>query len=339
MTGTRSIQQTSRSARAEPTAGSSFTHLQYQGDKARFWSENHASYLLYGELFGRWVVLGDPIGPLPETRSLLREFFASAERQGKTVIFYQSSKPYADLYEQRGYRIVKTGEEAVVDLPAFHTNGKDWLKVRNRKNKLEREGFRTEVRFPPHSESMLLDIKRVSDAWLGKRDELSFSVGSHSDTFLAAHPIVTLHHPDGSLMAFLTLAEYALPSGERNVCIDLMRYRGEAPPGAMEVLFVCALSWAKENGYGACSLGVSPLAGACGRRMMRVVRRLCTALYRFEGLRHFKAKFQPVWEDRYLAHTGRSDLWAMLLLTLLVRRKPANAIRKEAAQGAAAETI
>jgi phosphatidylglycerol lysyltransferase len=310
-----------RQVHTQALRGNSFSHLLYQEDKAQFWSADRTAYLMYASLAGNHIVLGDPVGYKADALSLLREFMENSKANGRGMLFYQASSANLSAYREAGFRVLKTGEEAVIQLSAFHTNGRDWLKIRNRKNKVDREGYRYEVSLPPHSSKLMQQVKRVSEAWLGSRKELSFSVGSLSEQYMNKHPIVTLMDADRQLVAFLSLSGYKAGDEEPHLCIDLMRYAEEAPQGAMEVLFVCALTWAKEQGYITCSLGVSPLANACDHRMLKLIRTCFHSKYNFDGLRHFKAKFLPQWEDRHLVYSGRFALWPMIIIALLIRRK------------------
>ena len=308
--------------RVGPTTGHALSHLLYQKDKRRFWSEDRSAYLLYAEIAGKRVALGDPVGSEAEGHAAIRQFLTAGGKTGRDCLFYQVGPRYAALLETHGFRAMKTGEEATVDLLRFHTNGKDWVKLRTKINKTERDGYRCEVALPPHAAATLAEVRAVSDAWLGEKREKSFSVGSYSEPYVASHPIATLRSPAGELLAFVTLAAYERPEGGRRLAVDLMRYREGAPSGGMEVLFVRLLQWGQAQGYEACSLGASPLANACeGRFWMKWVRRAARRHYNFEGLQHFKAKFRPQWEDRFLAYPGRSPLLAMLHVAALVHRR------------------
>ena len=94
--------------------------------------------------------------------------------------------------------------------------------------------------------------------------------------------------------------------------MDLMRYSSEAPDSVMDYLFVKLMLWGKEQGYHWFSLGVAPLSGLeshpeLGPLWSRVgafVYRHGEHFYNFQGLRHYKDKFDPEWEPRYLAIPG-----------------------------------
>ena len=64
-----------------------------------------------------------------------------------------------------------------------------------------------------------------------------------------------------------------------------------------------------EEGYRWFSLGLAPLAGVGDRpgaslqeRGVHQVYEHLTAVFSFKGLRSYKAKFEPVWEERFLVY-------------------------------------
>ena len=97
--------------------------------------------------------------------------------------------------------------------------------------------------------------------------------------------------------------------------VDLMRYLPEAPSGIMEYLFIKLMLWGKQEGYCWFNLGMAPLSGLENRALASTWNRLGALIYRFgehfynfQGLRHYKDKFLPVWEPKYLASPGGLSL-------------------------------
>jgi phosphatidylglycerol lysyltransferase len=93
--------------------------------------------------------------------------------------------------------------------------------------------------------------------------------------------------------------------------VDLMRHAPDAPHGVMEYLFAELMLWGKAQGYRAFSFGMAPLSGLEDRTLAPLWNRAGAFLFRhgehfynFRGLRQYKAKFDPVWEPRYLASPG-----------------------------------
>jgi phosphatidylglycerol lysyltransferase len=90
-----------------------------------------------------------------------------------------------------------------------------------------------------------------------------------------------------------------------------MRFGPDAPRGAMDYLFIELMLWAKAQGYRRFNLGMAPLAGLerhplapAWHRVGNFVFRHGEHFYNFEGLRRYKAKFDPEWEPRYLVAPG-----------------------------------
>jgi type IV secretory pathway VirJ component len=96
------------------------------------------------------------------------------------------------------------------------------------------------------------------------------------------------------------------------VTLGLMRLKpGPTSRFAMEYLFVRLIQHFREQGYRTFSLGTLPLSGFSAHRLApswhrlaRAIRSLGRRYYNFQGLRVFKAKFDPAWEPRYLAASG-----------------------------------
>ena len=97
---------------------------------------------------------------------------------------------------------------------------------------------------------------------------------------------------------------------------DLMRYHPEdAPSSAMEYLFTRLMMYGQEQGFRYFSLGMAPLSGLPEHRLAPLWNRMGSLLYRhgehfynFQGLRRYKAKFDPEWSPRYLASPGGLSL-------------------------------
>lgn len=71
----------------------------------------------------------------------------------------------------------------------------------------------------------------------------------------------------------------------------------------------------KAEGYAEFSLGMAPLAGLETRRGSRWTMKLGAFVYRhgghfynFDGLRHFKDKFDPDWQPRFLVTPARTNI-------------------------------
>ena len=117
-----------------------------------------------------------------------------------------------------------------------------------------------------------------------------------------------------------------------------MRYRGDAPAGVMDLLFIGLMQHAKEQGYRWFNLGMAPLAGLPQHRLASLWSRAgglffrhADRFYNFEGLRLFKSKFKPEWRSKYLAYPGGLSLAKVLIdVVALIGESPKRSIRRSA---------
>ncbi len=92
----------------------------------------------------------------------------------------------------------------------------------------------------------------------------------------------------------------------------------------MDFLFVELILWAQQAGVTWFSLGMAPLSGLERHALAPLWHKIGTAIYdlgeefyNFEGLHDYKAKFDPVWQPRYLA--APAGLSAPLILMTVAR--------------------
>jgi phosphatidylglycerol lysyltransferase len=163
---------------------------------------------------------------------------------------------------------------------------------------------------PPEGVARLLPaLQRISDAWLTAKStgEKRFSVGAFSAHYLRQFPLA-LVRADGVPAAFANLWTTATRA---ELSVDLMRFGPDAPRAAMDYLFLELMLWGRGEGYRWFNLGMAPLAGLethplapAWHRVGNFIFRHGEHFYNFDGLRRYKAKFDPTWEARYLAARG-----------------------------------
>lgn len=292
-------------------------------DKATFFSSTGNSFLAYVPKGRGAVVLGDPIGPREEAAELIRHFQEFCRLNDWTPGFYQTQPDLLDLYGKLGFRALKIGEEAVVDLTTFTTSGKSAQDLRSARNKLTKLGHQIAFHQPPLSQSLLEELRAVSDDWLDtmKGSEKRFSVGWFDEAYVLTTPVAVIRTPEGTVSAFANLVSIPAAKG---ITVDLMRHRAEMLHGTMDFLFLSLFRHANEQGFERFFLGLSALSGvgeeATSARMEKVVHYLYEHLnqfYNFKGLHAYKDKFHPKWEPRYLVVPGYGAL--MDVVVALIR--------------------
>jgi phosphatidylglycerol lysyltransferase len=291
-----------------------------------FWSTSGQSFIAYRLMRGVALALGDPVGPADEHAKLLADFVDYCRRQDWVCATYLASPALRQIGQRAGLRAYKIGEEAIIEIGRFSTAGKSGAPVRHSMTRARRDGVSVRIW---QGEALPADIfagmKAVSHAWLTERGntmQMGFSMGRFPADWSPDLLSVVALDASGQVCAFQTWTPLYAGHGWS---LDAMRRTATTPPGVMELLTAEAVEWARPRGYERMSLGLAPLAGlqrdeaACENgaelaaltRLERGVgylhqRRLLLGAY--ASLYHFKAKFQPTWEARYLIVNDRVAL-------------------------------
>jgi len=274
------------------------------GDKDLLFSESRRSFIAFRVRAGRWIAVNEPCGLEAERRDLMWSFVEMADRAGAAPVFYRVSDELLPTLAAMGFVIREVGESAEVDTATFNLTGKSKQNLRTAKNKAAAENCFFEV-LPPGSASGLADeLRTVSNAWLTRQTggEKAVTMGRFDVPYLDRTHLA-LVRKQGRIVAFANV----MLGGGRAI-VDLMRYDETAPHGIMDFMFIELIAWAKAQGAAEFSLGMAPLSGLENRRLAPVFARMGSlvfavggALYGFEGLRAYKAKFATDWRPLYIA--------------------------------------
>lgn len=293
-------------------------YLALLGDKSLLFDETRSGFLMYGVEGRSWVAMGDPVADPQVARELVWQFRALVEHHGGWPVFYEVGPDSLPLYVDMGLTPLKIGEEARVPLASFDLEGAARRGLRYIHRRLGKDGCTCEVIPPPGVAVLLPELRAISDGWLAEKRtrEKGFSLGFFDDAYLCHCPVAVVRQGTRAI-AFTNLW---LAGDQEELSLDLMRHLPEAPNGVMEYLFVSLMLWGKEQGFRWLSLGMAPLAGLENRpfaplwnRIGAMIFRHGEEFYNFAGLRQYKAKFDPVWEPRYLVCPGGAALPRILL--------------------------
>ncbi len=312
---------------ASPAADS---NLALVGDKALLWSEDGSAFLAYARGARTLVAAGDPVGPESARAELVWRFRELCDRHGLACAFWEVHPSALHEYVDAGLSIHKVGEQAHVDLATFDLAGGSRKQLRRAVRHGEETGVEFAIVQPPHAPELLRELRAVSDEWLALHHgrEKGFSLGFFDERYLQRTPIA-LARRGGRVEAFANL--WCGAEG-RELSVDLMRHRADSTAGAMDFLFAKLFAWGRENGWKRFDLGMAPLAGLEGgplatlwSRIGAAVHRHAESLYPFQGLRAYKAKFDPSWTPRYLACEGGPGVPLVLadIAQIIARRAPA----------------
>ena len=279
------------------------------GDKRLLFSDDGDAFIMYQVAGRSWIALGDPIGPAPRSEDLVWRFRELSDHHGGRTVFYQASADCLPLYIDLGLAALKIGEEARVLLPEFSLEGAARADLRQAWRRAERDGASFEVIPPERIGEVMPDLRRISDSWLTRKSvaEKRFSVGAFSEAYMSNFATV-LVRSEGNISAFANLWN---TDSKEELSVDLMRFGPDAPRGAMDYMFIELMLWGRTQGYQWFNLGMAPLAGLenhplapAWHRVGNFVFRQGEHFYNFDGLRRYKAKFDPTWVPKYLVAPG-----------------------------------
>jgi phosphatidylglycerol lysyltransferase len=305
-------------ARAEVLARehgrSALDYFKLWPDKSLFFSTSGDAFLSYAVAGGFAMVLGDPVGPEEEVSALVREFSAFCDSQDWRVAFYQTLPDFLAAYTRLGFKRLKIGDDAVVELARFDLSGSAHKKERTAMRKLENSGVRMHWYDSPLDDRLLDQLQQVSDEWLqipGRR-ERRFTLGLFDREYVRHTPVATAESADGTVLAFVNFVE---SFHKDEATLDLMRRRGRAPNGVMDYLLVHVMLRARELGYSRFSLGMVPMAGfgehenaSAEERVVHGFFQQLNFIFSYRGLKAYKAKFATTWEPRFLIYRTVLDL-------------------------------
>jgi phosphatidylglycerol lysyltransferase len=279
------------------------------GDKRLLFSDSGDAFLMYQTARRSWVALGDPVGSPQGAEELVWRLREMSDHHGADTVFYQASRGCLGLYVDLGLAPLKIGEEARVPLADFSLEGGARADLRQAHRRAQRDGASFEVVPAARVGALLPLLQPISDAWLAAKStaEKRFSVGAFSPQYLRQFPLA-LVRAGGTPVAFANLWTTATRA---ELSVDLMRFDPRAPRSTMDYLFIELMLWGKREGYRWFNLGMAPLSGLeshplapAWHRVGNFVFRHGEHFYNFEGLRRYKAKFDPTWEPRYLVARG-----------------------------------
>lgn len=302
--------------------------LALTGDKRFLHSDDGTAFVMYQRHGSSWIVMGDPVGPRSHWPDLLWRLRDMADTAQGRLLLYQITLAAVPIAIELGLTLVKYGEDARVPLKEFSLDGPGAKDLRYARRRAEKAGAIFEIVIARDVPAILPQLQAVSDAWLQskKQSEKFFSVGRFDAEYLSRFDCAVVRQ-GGDIIAFANVL--ATANGEA-LSVDLMRHREDLPQGTMDYLFAELMLWGKAQGFEWFDLGIAPLSGIEARRVAPVWSQVTTLLYRhgaalysFEGLRQFKAKFAPVWEPRYIAASQGIDFARALVdLQALIRHGP-----------------
>lgn len=294
-------------------------------DKAVIFSESGKAAVSYRVLSGVMLASGDPLGDLEAWPGAIAAFSAEAARHAWTPAVIGCSERGGEVWTREAQlRALAIGDEAVVDVEEFSLDGRSMRNVRQTVRRVERAGYKTQVRRVAELDpGEVARIRHDAATWRDAEVERGFSMalGRFGDAQDGDCVVVTAEL-EGRLAAIL----HFVPWGVDGLSLDLMRRDRAADTGLNELMIVAMLQAAPTLGVRRLSLNFAVFRDALDRGgrlgagpVLRGWRRILLTASRWlqiESLFRFNAKFGPRWEPRFICYPNARDLPRIALAAL-----------------------
>lgn len=302
--------------------GSVLSHLVYNGDKYIYISKDNNVLISFSTFNNKVIVLGDPIGNTQNIISYLDEFRIFIDIYGYIPVYYQISEKYMPKFHEVGYAFFKLGEDAIINLNTYNLSHKNQKEFNHIIKTIEEKNWRFEMFYPPYSDGIINDLKKVSNEWLDRKIEKGFSLGFFDRDFLNKNPVACLCSKENEIVAFTSLTTIY----EKELfSVDLIRFSTRAPKNSMDYLFLKLFNWGLNEKFRYFYFGMAPLFNVGiskyaekKEKIAKIIFKNLKITYNFEGLYKYKNKFNPTWESKYLAYPKNMRVEFILLTIILL---------------------
>ncbi len=195
--------------------------------------------------------------------------------------------------EERGYKGIRMGKEAILDLHQNHLS-KTSLKELIRRGK--KYGSVVEIPWSKEAADELQEFRKHTRH--GREPQLQYLFSTH---FEASNRLFVFKDPAGLWLGAMLLSY----KSARFIQTEAMLTRRKQPNGTMEALISVIFKILKTEGIDYWTLGAVPFIirdseFLSKEYIINVTGRLMKFAYNYKGLFHFKNKFDPVWTDYYI---------------------------------------
>jgi phosphatidylglycerol lysyltransferase len=293
-----------------------------------FWIKNRGGAVAYVQVGKYLNAVGGLLADVDRKEELLAAFVEYARQRQLFISFYNIADDEVPLFRQFGFQVTKWGEDAWINLRQQVWNGKAYEWVRRQSNYCMRHG----VSFSECRPNQL-----TATAW----NEISMELDNISALRLATKPqAVEMNFLDGRFDSNRLGRKrlFIARTAERiegflicNPCLsgtqwalDVYRQRPEAVRGTVAFLVHRTLQLLKEEGIERASLCLIPtLRCRClpgDSRLIRwglILSRRFNFIFDTAGLYHFKSRFRPHFEERYVCVYPKATLGSVWAFTRL----------------------
>lgn len=326
--------------------GSYESYLAIEPERSAFWSADGRGVISYVADGCHVHVAGGLLCDDAGKATLLDEAVAWAGATGRRLSFYNIRPEDLPLFCGRGFQATRWGDDQIIPLRGWSWSGKAFEWVRRQTNFVRRHGMTFEecrpeaLRFEEW-QAVAAEIGSVSRLALLRRPqvrEIGFLNGSFDPDNLGRRRLFVARSTEegGRIDGFL-LCNPA--RGGTEWSLETYQQRPDAVRGTIPFLMHQTLVQLQAEGVERASLCVVPATrwGDLRPGESRLVRGMLAAsrfagfIFDAGGLYHFKSRFRPVAEPRYLCVSPRAtlgSLWSFIRISGALDLSPLKVLRR-----------
>lgn len=297
----------------------SLAYFALRDDKNVIWAKNGKAAIAYSVVSGTMIASGDPLGDPECWPAAIEAFIHEAQRHAWIPAVYGCTELAGEIWQREtDCDALEIGDEAIVFVNDFNVETPQLKSVRQMANKARKENYQTVTRkISELSQIERVELSKLAQEWRRGGDERGFSMalGRFCD-LQDPNAVITWSHVEGVYKGLLQF----VPWGIEGLSLDLMRRSTDSISGVNELMISETIIYARANSISKISLNFATFRSIFekGERLgagpiTRFNHKVLILLSRFvqmESLYRFNAKFQPVWEPRYIlfpsiGHLGR----------------------------------
>jgi len=316
----------------------SLAYFALRDDKNVIWAKNRKAAITYSVVSGTMIASGDPLGDLECWPAVIEAFIHEAERHAWIPAVYGCTEIAGEIWKRETEcDALEIGDEAIVLVNDFNIETPQLKSVRQMANKARKEGYVTATKkISQLTQFERTELSMLAQEWRRGGDERGFSMalGRFCDE-QDPDALVTWAHVDGKYKGLLQF----VPWGSDGLSLDLMRRAQDSVSGVNELMISETINYAQSNSISKISLNFATFRSIFekGERLgagpiTRFNHKVLILLSRFvqmESLYRFNAKFQPVWEPRYILFPSIGHLGRVAIAILRVESFLPNKGRKK----------
>lgn len=284
----------------------------------------YIAYLPFEHLFwspkGHRIVIGNPVCAPEHYRTILEAFFKETNK----AIFVHISESVGDVLASLGYQVNGFGIETDLLCDDFELAGKARAKLRQWRNKSEREGVIV-IERPIASFTDKTAVRAISQAWLNDKGTREYGILSRPFSYKAEDDVRNFWaYQDGKLIAMAVFDPIYKNGKVIGYYHNVDRILPNAPNGCGAFMILEAMKVFQQEGKEFVSLGMSPLfmiqsspkhnKNQKTQSILKYAYAHLNYIYPFQGNASHKQKFAGRQKQVYISSTEGNSLWEVLVL-------------------------